>query len=67
MGKIDIDKFVASIMKCLCKPHREEAYLCRHWINKALDEAKKYVERRTLEYDKRNDSKVLKKKVVYQG
>ncbi len=34
---IDIDKFVASIMKCLCMPHREEAYMCRHWINKALD------------------------------
>lgn len=34
---IDVDKFVASIMKCLCMPHREDAYMCRHWINKALD------------------------------
>lgn len=37
MAKIDIDKFVASIMKCLWNPHREDAYMCRHWINKALD------------------------------
>lgn len=32
-----------------------------------FEEAKKYVEKRTLEYDKTSDSKVLKKKVVYQG
>lgn len=31
-----------------------------------FEEAKKYVEKRTLEYDKTSDSKVLKKKVVYQ-
>lgn len=37
MGKIDIDKFIASVMECLCKPHREGAYLCIHWITKALD------------------------------
>lgn len=66
MYSVDVNGFLG--MPFLYQTDIEDCGLYERTMrNMSLGEAKKYVEKRTLEYDKRNDNKVLKKRVVYQG